>query len=75
MAVRFVVQLIAGLLLIAGSVGMLATAIGIQGFNGAALANAVLCAVLIGIGVLVALDAMLHIQPQGRGDSMEDPSW
>lgn len=75
MTVRFAVQLIAGLLLIAGAVGMLATAITIQGFNGAALSNAVLCAVLIGVGVLVALDAMLHVQPPERDDAMEDASW
>jgi hypothetical protein len=49
--------------------------IGIRGFNAAALADAVVCAVLIGAGICVALDALLHIQPQGRDDSMDEPPW
>ena len=74
MTVRFVIQFIAGLLLVAGAVGMLATAIGLKGFNGAALGNAVLCAVLVGVGVLVALDATLHIHHGSPDDTKEGSS-
>ena len=64
--IRFVIQFMAGLLLVAGAVGMLASAIDLKGFNGAAIYNALIAAVLIGIGILVALDSVsaIHVADQ-----------
>lgn len=63
MSLRFTVQFIAALLLLAGAVGMLVTAIQIQGFNGAAMYSAVVAAIMIGIGILFALDALAYLHP------------
>ena len=65
---RGVVQLLIGLLLIAGAVGWLSHALSVEGFNGAAILTALRAAVLIGIGLVVALDAAILLQPIPRSE-------
>lgn len=72
MSLRFVLQFMAGLLLVAGAVGMLASALSVKGFGGPAIYSGLVAAVLIGVGILVALDAMLFIHPEeGERDHAE----
>lgn len=72
MPLRFVLQFMAGLLLVAGSVGMLAFALSLKGFAGPAIYNGLVAAVLIGVGVLVALDAMSFIHPESEEKDVAD---
>ena len=67
-AARGVIQLLIGLLVIAGAVGWLSHALSVEGFNGAAILTALRAAVLIGIGLVVALDAAILLQPVPRSD-------
>ena len=72
MSLRFVLQFMAGLLLVAGAVGMLASALSVKGFGGPVIYNGLVAAVLIGVGILVALDAMLFLHPEERGREHAD---
>lgn len=66
MRVRALVQFFVGMLMIAGAVGWLANELGTNGFYGAATVSAIKAAILIGIGLVVALDAAVSLHPIER---------
>ena len=65
---RGVVQLLIGLLLIAGAVGWLSHVLSIEGFNGAAILTAIVVDRFPFLQRVVALDAAILLQPVPRSE-------